>query len=442
MSPQNLSWLGIARLGLVQTALGAIVVLMTSTLNRVMVVELALPAMLPGALLALHHAAQALRPRWGYGSDLGHRHTPWIVGGMAILALGAAGAVLATALVPVSFAAAMALAVLSYCLIGIGVGASGTSLLVLLAKKVAPERRAPAATLVWIMMIAGFVVTTAVAGRLLDPFSMTRLVQVCLGVVGVALLVTILAIWGVEGEAVAASAKAAPPPFAQALAQIWDEPEARRLTIFVFVSMLAYSSEELILDPFSGAVFGYTVGQSTKLSSTLHQGVLLGMLLLAFAKSGWVERLTPLRHTGSLRAWMLGGCAASALALACLAAAGVAGPPAPLREAVFALGVANGCFSIAAIGTMMGLAGQGKSGREGTRMGLWGAAQGIAFGLGGFLGAACSDVSRAAIAAPGTAYAVVFVAQGLLFVWAAAVAAGFEVPRATSIGRLATAGER
>ena len=170
MSPQNLSWLGIARLGLVQTALGAIVVLMTSTLNRVMVVELALPAMLPGALLALHHAAQSLRPRWGYGSDLGHRHTPWIVGGMAILALGAAGAVLATAMLPASFAAAMALAVLSYCLIGIGVGASGTSLLVLLAKKVAPERRAPAATLVWIMMIAGFVVTTAVAGRLLDPF--------------------------------------------------------------------------------------------------------------------------------------------------------------------------------------------------------------------------------------------------------------------------------
>ena len=44
---QNLSWLGIARLGLIQTSLGAIIVLTTSTLNRVMVVEMALPAMLP-----------------------------------------------------------------------------------------------------------------------------------------------------------------------------------------------------------------------------------------------------------------------------------------------------------------------------------------------------------------------------------------------------------
>ena len=38
----TLSWLGIARLGLIQTALGAIIVLTTSTLNRVMVVELSL----------------------------------------------------------------------------------------------------------------------------------------------------------------------------------------------------------------------------------------------------------------------------------------------------------------------------------------------------------------------------------------------------------------
>ena len=94
----GLGWLGIVRLGLVQTALGAIVVLTTSTMNRVMVVELALPAMLPGALVALHYAVQMLRPRLGYGSDVGGRRTPWIIGGMALLALGGLGASTATAL--------------------------------------------------------------------------------------------------------------------------------------------------------------------------------------------------------------------------------------------------------------------------------------------------------------------------------------------------------
>ncbi|MGU3331000.1 PucC family protein, partial [Methylobacterium mesophilicum] len=63
-----MGWPQIVRLGLVQTALGSVVVLMPATLNPVMVVELALPALVPGFLVTLHYGAQVLRPRWGYGS--------------------------------------------------------------------------------------------------------------------------------------------------------------------------------------------------------------------------------------------------------------------------------------------------------------------------------------------------------------------------------------
>ena len=96
MAHARLGWLGIMRLGLVQTSLGAIVVLTTSTINRVMVVELALPAILPGALVGFHYALQVLRPRWGHGSDVGGRRTPWIIGGMGVLALGGVLAAVAT----------------------------------------------------------------------------------------------------------------------------------------------------------------------------------------------------------------------------------------------------------------------------------------------------------------------------------------------------------
>ena len=81
MTGGGLSWFGIVRLGIVQTALGAIIVLTTSTLNRVMVVELAMAASLPGFLVALHYGVQILRPRWGYGSDIGGQRTTWIIGG-------------------------------------------------------------------------------------------------------------------------------------------------------------------------------------------------------------------------------------------------------------------------------------------------------------------------------------------------------------------------
>ncbi|MGA2127773.1 MAG: PucC family protein, partial [Xanthobacteraceae bacterium] len=199
MTARPLGWIQIARLGLVQTALGAIVVLTTSTLNRVMVVELALPAVLPGLLVALHYGLQLLRPRLGHGSDVGGRRTPWIVGGMATLALGGLGAAVATAWMATNPAAGIAMAIAAFTLIGIGVGASGTNLLVLLAKRVHAGRRAAAATLVWVMMMAGFVITASVAGHLLDPFSPIRLVGVAAVVSGVALVVTLLAVWNIEG---------------------------------------------------------------------------------------------------------------------------------------------------------------------------------------------------------------------------------------------------
>jgi BCD family chlorophyll transporter-like MFS transporter len=124
---RSFGWSSIARLGLVQACLGAIVVLTTSTLNRVMVVELALPALLPGLLVGVHYAMQGLRPRMGFGSDIGGRRTPWIVGGMAVLATGGIGASAATALMASHPTLGIVAAVLAFMVIGIGVSACGTS---------------------------------------------------------------------------------------------------------------------------------------------------------------------------------------------------------------------------------------------------------------------------------------------------------------------------
>lgn len=420
-----LGWIGIFRLGLVQTALGAIVVLTTSTLNRVMVVELALPAMLPGVLVALHYAVQMLRPRLGHGSDLGGRRTPWIIGGMAVLAAGGTLAALATVLMADHFVAGVALAVLAFALIGVGVGAAGTSLLVLLAKRVDDGRRAAAATIVWMMMILGFAITAGITGKLLDPFSGERLLQVVAGTSVCAFMLALVAVRGVEGAGPAANTVSTGlphsplqrTPFRAALAQVWGESHARLFTLFVFVSMLAYSAQDLILEPFAGTVFGYSPGQSTQLSGLQHGGVFAGMLLVALTGTVFGGR-----QIGSLRLWIIGGCIASACALSGLTAAGFSGQGWPLRETVFLLGVSNGAFAVAAIASMMRLAGQGGAGREGVRMGLWGAAQAIAFALGGFAGTVAVDLTRALIVEPGVAYALVFAGEALLFIVSAVMA--------------------
>ena len=153
--------------------------------------------------------------------------------------------------------------------------------------------------------------------------------------------------------------------------EVWAEPKARRFAIFIFISMLAYSAQDLILEPFAGAVFGMTPGETTRLSGVQHGGA-------------------PDRHDPGARHQ----CAAAVVANAndamdhrrlhrlgagrCSISRWPRWPghrgPCPLS--VWALGVTNGVYAIAAIGAMMNLVDAGQRNREGTRMGLWGARAG------------------------------------------------------------------
>lgn len=428
MSTKPLGWAGIVRLGLVQSAIGAIVMLATSLLNRVMVVEYALPAALPAGLVAWHYAVQLSRPVWGHGSDRGRRRTPWIVIGMGVLASGAVLAVQAVGLLAAKSGWGYALAVLAFSMIGAGVGAAGTSLLALLATRVAPERRAAAAAITWIMMITGIVVTAGIAGSLIDPFSVARLRSVAGGVAGAAFLLAMLGVWGIEGRAprLDVAETAGPNAFATALREIWADDDARRFTLFVFVSMLAYSMQDLILEPFAGMLFGFTPGQSTKLSGVQHAGVLAGMILAGIGGSAFSGG-----RVSGLQRWIVGGCIGSALALLGLALAARGGPGWPLSANVALLGFTNGVFAVAAIGSMMALAGgtPAGGGREGVRMGVWGAAQAIAFGLGGLIGAVGVDAGRALTGSVPATFTTVFTIEAALFLFAAALATRIAAPR-------------
>jgi BCD family chlorophyll transporter-like MFS transporter len=406
-----LSWVSILRLGLAQMSLGAIIVLMTSTLNRVMVVELALPALVPGLLVGLHYAMQLSRPGWGHWSDLSRRRTPWIIGGMTVLALGGFLAALGVAIGASMPVPGLVLSVLAYALIGAGAGASGTSVLAFLAASTAPRRRAAAATIIWLMMIFGIAATAGIVGALLDPYSPARLLTIVACVAVGAVVLTALAVLGLE-KGGTVPAVAVRQPLREGIAEIWAEPKARRFTQFVFLSMTAYFMQELILEPYAGLVFGFTPGQSTSLSGAQNGGVFLGMLAVGIAATGL--------GIGSLRAWVVGGCAGSA---ATLLSIGLIGPLQVnlILPLTILLGFCNGVFAVAAIGAMMELAGQGRTDREGTRMGLWGAAQAIAAGIGGLVGAVAVDALRLVLATD-LAFASVFAAEAVLFLVAAGLA--------------------
>jgi BCD family chlorophyll transporter-like MFS transporter len=425
-----LGWGGIARLGLVQMSLGAIVVLTTATMNRVMVVELAMPAILPGLLVSLYYGTQFLRPRFGHGADRGGRRTPWIIGGVALLAAGALGAALSVGLMERNAALGIAAAVPSFLLIGLGIGSAGTNLLALLSARVSTERQAPAGSLVWIMMIFGLAVTGITAGQMLDPYSHGRLVAVTLAVCAVAMTLTMIGIWGQERDLHRPAETGRKGDFRAVIAELWVDPRVRVFTVFVFASMLAYNLQDLILEPFAGHVFGLTVGESTKLGGMHHAGALVGMLAVLCGGTLLARWITV-----PIRVWVVGGCLLSGLALIGLAYGGMQGTGWPLGLNIFTLGLANGAFAVAAIGAMMGLAREGGGGREGLRMGLFGAAQAIAFGLGSFAGTAMVDIMRLLTPQDALAYGTVFAVEGFVFLIAAALALRLTSPSAEAQGR-------
>ena len=132
--------------------------------------------------------------------------------------------------------AGILISVIAYALIGLGVGASGTSLLALLATLTAPRRRAAAATITWLMMIAGIAITAGVTGAMLDPYSHTLLLKIVSSVVVTAFVLTVIAIIGIEKQ---------PPEiketeivsFTEGIQEIWEEP---KLAPFFHIRILVH----------------------------------------------------------------------------------------------------------------------------------------------------------------------------------------------------------
>jgi BCD family chlorophyll transporter-like MFS transporter len=353
-----------------------------------------------------------LRPQFGHLSD-GRRRTGWIVGGLVLLAISGVGASASTLLMADHRAVGLVVALIAFLGIGAGASAAGTPLLALVAELIAPAQRARAAATVWLMMIAGFIVTTVVASRMLEPFSLEVLVRATAVVSLVAVSLAIAALWRLEPAVVPVREAEAPPAsFASAVATVWSDSTARTFALFILASMLAFSAQDLILEPFAGAVFGLTPAESTRISSLHQGGMLVGMLLCAALAA----------RVGGLRAWAIGGCLASAAAFLLIAGAPAVGSVPLLKAGIVALGIGNGAYAIGAVGLMMALSVVPGGGGAGVRMGVFGAAQAVAQATGGFLGAAGSDVAHALLGSAAGGYVVVFGIEGLCFVGAALLA--------------------
>ncbi len=413
------------RLSLFQVSVGMATVLLLGTLNRVMIVELSVPAMIVAAMIAIPVLVAPFRALLGHRSDthrsaIGWKRIPylwfgslWQMGGLAIMPFALIVLSGDQTLGPAW--AGEVLAALAFLMTGIGLHMTQTAGLALACDRATDATRPRVVALLYVMFLLGMAVSAIVVGWLLrdfDPVLLVRVVQGC----GVATLVlNMIALWKQEKvRPMTKAERAAPRPlFRDAWHDLMAGGSAGRLLAVVALGTLAFNMQDVLLEPYGGEILGLSVGQTTWLTAVYALGALAGFLVAG----RWLARgLDPFRMAA--RGLLVG--------IAAFCAVIFAGPmgSVPLFFAGAAgIGLGAGLFAVATLSATMALP-AGTHG-AGLALGAWGAAQATAAGLSIFIGGTLRDIFGGLIATgrlgpalsdPAIAYSFVYHLEiGLLF---------------------------
>ncbi len=391
------------RLSLIQVSVGMSLVLLVGTLNRVMIVELGVPASLVGIMLSLPLLFAPFRALIGFKSDthvsaIGWRRVPYLFQGTMLQFGGLA--IMPFALLVLAGAGqsgdapkwiGQAAAALAFLLVGAGINITQTVGLAL-ATDLAPEDQQPNVVgLMYVMLLIGSIVSALVFGATLVNFTSGRLIQVIQGSAMVTVLLNFAALWKQESfqPGHLRTRSAAPQPsFSDSWKRYIAEPNAMRRLIAVGFGTLAFSMEDILLEPYGGQVLSLGVGATTKLTAAFAGGSLIGFALASRVLS---------RGADPFRMASIGALVGIPAFLMVIGAA-------PIRSVelftvgVTMIGFGAGLFSHGTLTATMQFA---PKDQIGLALGSWGAVQATAAGLGAALGGVIRDlVSRAAITGP------------------------------------------
>ena len=382
------------RLSLFQVTVGMALVMLIGTLNRVMIVELAVPATLVAVMLALPLLFAPFRTLIGYKSDvhvsaLGLRRIPYIwkgtlcqFGGFAIMPFallvlsGYGEAVDAPRWIGLSSAA------LAFLLVGAGLHIVQTVGLALATDLVKEEDQPKVVGLMYVMLLLGMVVSALVFGALLENYTPGRLIQVIQGCAVTTVTLNIIAVWKQETrsrERAAQMKLATPQPFQEAWTELTQTAGVMRLLVVICLGTFGFGMADVLLEPYGGQALGMSVADTTKLTALFATGTLLGF--------GLASRLMS-RDTVPVNLAMTGaGVGIPGFAMIIFASMG--GGVFSFIVGTFLIGLGTGLFGHATLTATMRAA---PKERVGLALGAWGAAQACAAGIGVALAGAVRDL--------------------------------------------------
>lgn len=416
------------RLSLFQVTVGMATVLLIGTLNRVLIVELGVPAWLVSTMVGLPLVFAPFRTLVGFRSDnhrsaLGWRRVPYIWMG-TLLQFGGL-AIMPFALIVLSgdthgpVIIGQVGAGLAFLLTGAGLQTTQTAGLAL-ATDLAPEHTRPrVVALMYVMLLVGMVGTGLAFGRVLANFSELRLIQVVQGAAMATLALNIIALWKQEPRDPSRTCGDAPRrSFQDSWRDFMAQPGAWRFLVTVALGTAAFNMQDIVLEPYGGEVLHLPVGATTTLTAMLAAGA-----LCAFAVAG--RALTRGSDPYRLAA---AGVLVGLFAFAAVLLAAPVDSALLFRVGGTAIGFGSGLF---AVGTLAGAMARDRGGETGLALGAWGAVQATAAGVAIVIGGVLRDVVGAlalkgalgpALVGASTGYgSVYYVEITLLFLTLAAI---------------------
>jgi len=403
------------RLSLFQVSVGMMMVLLNGTLNRVMIVELGIPAWLVALMIAIPLLAAPFRALIGHRSDthrsvLGWRRVPFIwfgtlmqFGGLAIMPFA-----LLLMSDPALFGIGVTASALAFLLAGFGMHTTQTAGLALAGDLTDEEHRPRAVSLLYLALLAGMMLSSLVIGGLLVDFTPTRLVQVIQGAAVLTFVLNLFALWKQEARSAAtASADTYRPAFSEVWQSFTAQPVTMRLLAAVGLGATAFAMQDALLEPYGGEILGLSVGATTGLTGAWALGALAAFTLSA----RWLGR-----GTDSLRIAGYGVVVGIAAFMLVIFAAPL-GSPVALGLGAMLIGAGAGLFLVGTLTTAMALS---TSQTAGLALGAWGAVQttcaGLAIAIGGVLRDVVSSLAVAdglgqTLAHRSTGYATIYIIE-------------------------------
>jgi MFS transporter, BCD family, chlorophyll transporter len=383
----------IIRLSLFQVSVGMAMVLLTGTLNRVMIVELGVPASVVSLMVALPIIFAPARALIGHRSDtyrsfLGWRRVPFIWMGTMLQFGGFAVMPFALLVLTGEGQAATPYAgeigaALAFLLVGAGLHTTQTAGLALACDLASDDSRPSVVALLYVMLLVGMLISALVFSALLSDFSHMRLIQVVQGAAVITMVLNLIALWKQEGRNRAMTDPTRErPAFRDAWAIFTTSARAKRLLIVVALGTAAFSMQDVLLEPYGGQVLHLGVSATTMLTALLAGGTIVG---LTFASRGLVHGMDPCR----LAAF---GALAGLPAFACVIMSAPLDSVFIFRTGTALIGFGGGLFAVGMLTAAMDLA---RTAESGIVLGAWGAVQATAMGLAVAIGGALRDFVQA-----------------------------------------------